>query len=216
MKPIYASNFPYSTPDETDFVTIEASLQELLRPLARQLGIKFIKRLRKWLKVQVLPKYCILLQEDQIPLGVHFLLSGSVLVGTDLKGHTQIDHILRTGDFILPLKLFSAGRSVLGMKIAEPARLLFLDARKYELMLKKFPETAVLTNLWRDKLEGDDLDRKRELQTMNALERMNWLYDKWPDCFMIFSDHWIGSYLGLNRETVCRNKLKVIKKRKKS
>ncbi|SMD01297.1 Crp/Fnr family transcriptional regulator [Pedobacter nyackensis] len=215
MKPIYASNFPYTTPDEADFAAVEAALQELLKPLALQLGIKFIKRLRKWLKLHTLPKHCLLQQEDQVPVGVYFLLSGSVLVGTDLKGYIQIDHILRTGDFILPLKLFSASRSILGMKIAEPVRLLFIDTRRYKLMLKKFPETAVLTNLWRDKLEIDDFSRKRELQTMNALERLSWLYDKWPDCFIVFSDYWIGSYLGLNRETVCRNKLKVIKKRKK-
>jgi len=215
MKPTYAINFPYTAPDEADFVAIESALQELLNPLTRQLSMKFIRKLRKWLKVQALPKRCFLQLEDQVPIGVYFLLSGSVLVGTELSGNIQVDRIFRALDFILPSKLFSASRSERGLKVAEPVRLLFLDAHRFDLLLRKFPEAVVLTHLWRDKQEADDTCRKRDLEMMDALGRLSWLYDKWPDCFMAFNDASIGSYLGLSRETVCRNKLQIIKKSRK-
>jgi len=211
MKPIYASQFPLIKPAEIDLQAIESALAELLGPLGLQLDMKFIKRLRKRLWLLELPKRCILLKEGAVPQGVFFMLSGSLLVGTGMNEGMQLNQILRKGDFVLPLKLFGGGKSRIEMRMAEHSRLLFMDAKQYQRMLHKFPQVVTLTHLWRDRQEEQASERKREFRILSTVQRLHWLYKKWPDCFLVFSDEVIGAYLDLGRETVCRNKGEVIR-----
>lgn len=211
MKPIYARQFPLNTPDEMDFQAIEMALAELLGPLSLQLDMKFTRRLRKRLWKIELPKRCILLEEGAAPQGVYFILSGSLLVGIGMNGNMQLNQILRKGDFVLPLKLFGGGKSKVEMRMAEDSHLLFMEAKKYQRMLNKFPQAVTLSHLWRDRQEEQVSERKREFRTLSTVQRLHWLYKKWPDCFLVFSDEVIGAYLDLGRETVCRKKGEVIR-----
>lgn len=212
MKPVDASQFPLSKPTEDDFHAIETALSRLLRPLSMDLNIKFIRRLRTWLMITELPKRCVLIGEGTAPQGVYFIVNGSILVGIDMSIEMQLDHILRTGDFVLPLKLFGGGKSTIEMRVAQNSRLLFMDTRRYQSMLERFPQAVMLTHLWRDLQEEQSNQRKRELKAMGAVERLRWIYKKWPDSFQVFNDEIIGAYLGLSRETVCRNKVLIHQK----
>lgn len=212
MRPIHADNFPLLDPSQQDFIAIEEALMALIAPLGHLPEMRFSRRLRQWLRLLEIPAKCTITDGDHQPRGVYFLVSGSVLVGTDLEAQMLLSEILRSGDFLLPHKLFSGGKSLQGMKTAQACRLLFMDTERYQLMLRDFPQAAVLTNLWRDELQERQARRYRELHALGSQARMEWLYARWPDCFRTYTDAVIGAYLGLRRETVCRTKGPIIRK----
>lgn len=209
MKPLHISQFPVFTPVESDFLAIEIALEGLLQPIGGRLGRNCVKSLRRSLSATELPPKCTLMRAGETVSGIYFLVQGSLICGS--QADTDLIQILRAGDLVLPLKLFSGERALMNIETVDSCRLLLLPARTFRHMMTGLPQAGILTHLWRDQLEEQRYLMSLAIHDKSAIQRIAWLYARWPDCFLIFTDAMIGAYLGLGRETVCRNKSRVIR-----
>jgi CRP-like cAMP-binding protein len=150
-------------------------------------------------------------REGQICNKVYFVKSGWVQVlQTDNNLNEKTVDLLLPGEWFSDLDSFTQETPAKTyFKSGEKTELLFISRNSFQQLMQEVPSfVAAYLKILEEKYR-ESIERIVALNTMNAKEKIEWLYHNKPALFEIVPDNMIAAYLGISKETFCRKKQKL-------
>lgn len=205
MNPIYAHSYPITDPTEEELQQFERALIALYICLRKPPSHPLMETLRFLLRRQQLPKYCLLLEEGNLPNRLYFVVSGTVVCTCKTKNGQEVKWITRAGEFILPEKLHSREKNPGTLLLEEGSVLLSISVDQYFQLRDQHPDVKDLVIMHLEQQISKEQEKKIALRVAGSVfYKMLWLIRKWPDCFSL-SKFVLASYLDTSREWISRN-----------
>lgn len=165
---------------------------------------------------EVMKHFCILnlqrnqylISEGDICKHVYYVQSGLIQVFQIDKNFNE-----RTIDLILPDNWFTdlesfknKSNSKLSARATKDTIVYQIKRESFDLLLNKVPKFAeVYIRIIEEKYKESN-ERILAFSSLNAQEKINWLRKFKPEFFNSLSDKLIADYLGISKETFCRQK----------
>lgn len=153
----------------------------------------------------------LLLKQGTVCRYVYFVALGSLQVFVyDNEMNETTRDIITEDNWCSELISFGSGRPATeNIRAIEPAVLLAIDRRSFQLMMEKVPPFDKVYKQILETSYANSVYRLNTFVSLTALERIKWLMDYRPQLMSRFSSKLIASYLGISQETFSRLKSKL-------
>lgn len=150
-----------------------------------------------------------LLRETQVCKHIYYLEAGLLQVyRTNQLGQENTIDLLLPGEWFTDLPSFKKqAPSSLFVKCLKSCKLQKIGIDSFAKLMKLAPK---FTEGYQLIIEQKYLDMQNRLQVMNSLksgERIQWLWQQKPELLNACPDKILASYLGISKETFCRQKM---------
>jgi CRP-like cAMP-binding protein len=184
-----------------------------LKHICATLGIRYENPdvLHQFFQEVKLRKGDYILREGQIARYLFFVVSGCLQVfSTDDSDHTHTYQLVTENQWVSEISSFEhMTPSPFYIKCVESAVVIKIHHESYRLLCQKAPAFHQITkDLW-EKSYHFAMDRARTLNSMNALQRIQWLMQQEPKLMTRLPHKLIASYLEISPQTMTRLKAKL-------
>jgi CRP-like cAMP-binding protein len=158
---------------------------------------------------ETLAKSEYVLRETQVCNHIFYLEVGLIQVfQTNQLGQENTIDLLLPGEWFTDLPSFKQqAPSSLFAKCLKPCKLQKIGKDSFDKLMKLAPK---FTEGYQLVIEQKYLNMQSRLQALHSLkstERIQWLWQQKPDLFNACPDKILASYLGIAKETFCRQKM---------
>jgi CRP-like cAMP-binding protein len=152
-----------------------------------------------------------LISEGEVCRYVYFVESGLLQVFQIDKGGFErtIDLIIKDNWFTDLSSFKNRIPSQLSVKAKKKTLVYRIGRESFQTLLENVPKFA---EAYIKIIEGkykESMERITVFNTLNSHEKIEWLYKFKPDFLIHASDNLIASYLGISKETYCRQKQRI-------
>lgn len=149
-----------------------------------------------------------LFSEGEICRSIYFVQSGLVQVlQFDKNGFEKTTDIILQDNWFTDLGSFkNKVPSQLSVKAKKATIVYKISRESFEILMGNVPKFA---QAYITIIEGkykESMERIAAFNTLNAHDKIEWLHQFKPDFLLYVSDKLIASYLGISKETYCRQK----------
>lgn len=162
------------------------------------------------------PKGIILFSPDKINTDIYFLIDGTVKIYYQHEKYVQIVSLIAPGGIVTSVNSFlnqSPGRVYI--ETCERCRFLFLKKEEFvsEWFMSKQVYNLLIGGMLKSALEYQSLIT--DLLYLKSEEKIDFLYQKYPELFSNFALKEISSLIGMEPETLSRTRKKLANKKLK-
>lgn len=138
----------------------------------------------------------------------YFIVEGCIQVfGYDKNGNETTRDFVFKDNWVMEIESFLNQRPAKeNLRAVEPTTVLAISAENFQKMLKEIPHFEVLYRQIMELSYANSVFRLNTFISMEAAERVKWMYEYQPKLLQKLSNKMVASYLGISPETLSRLK----------
>ena len=149
-----------------------------------------------------------LLTEGEVCPSIYFVQSGLLQVlQVDKKGDEKTTDLIIKDNWFTDLGSFKNKiPSQLSVKAKKETIVYKIGHESFQTLMENVPKFAQAYISIIESKYKESIERIAAFNTLNSLDKIEWLYKFKPDFLLYVPDKLISSYLGISKETYCRQK----------
>lgn len=156
-----------------------------------------------------LPKNHLLLEAPKIATHAFFLEEGFAMSYSFLNGRKVTENFWKAKQIIVAFEsFFEQAPSMECIQLMRKSDVLCISYESVQKMFEAFPEAGQINRVIMNRHYAQSRARMRDMQRLNAMQRLEKLLATFPDIEMIVSQDAIASYLGITAQSLARIKRK--------
>jgi CRP-like cAMP-binding protein len=149
-----------------------------------------------------------LVQEGNICRYCYFIIEGCVQVfGYDKNGNETTRDFVFSNNWVMEIESFSKQQAAReNLRAVEKTKVLGINAENFQKMLSEVPHFELMYRQIMELSYANSVFRLNTFISMDAAERVKWMYEFQPKLLQKLSNKMVASYLGISPETLSRLK----------